>query len=390
MRLALVSMTLMLAVGGAPAQEQAAAPVVDAEVEFGFEADVEGWTAMDDMAILTVANEEDEVKVGLGALRWEFEPMAGKMPGIVAQTGPAPEGQSFSMWMKSTVSCLLAIGLQEGGGARYVTASYCPADEWKHLEVALADFMLSDDTTDDNDALDPDQIAALIILDMAAMFLLEPGAEAAQLLDMTPGPRTILIDDFRISPKTVARQRGIREMAGGEKEVTLQTFDTGAAFLIPLRNTTAESVAYEGREGGAVALRYDLTGAQFPLAGAVMPVQLGELAGFERVRIIISSELPVTLGIMIEEKENEAEGRDKSGFSALRTLKGGGEWETIEIGAEEFKLNDDSSDENGVLDGRELSMIGVIDASAVAGGVKTPANVILIDEVVATVKQGGA
>jgi hypothetical protein len=104
----------------------------------------------------------------------------------------------------------------------------------------------------------------------------------------------------------------------------------------------------------------------------------------------MSSELPVTLGVMIEEKENEEEGRDKSGFSAIRNLKGGGEWETIEIEAGEFTLNDDSSDENGVLDGGELSMLGVIDASAVAGGVQTPANVLLIDEVVATVRQGGA
>jgi len=385
MRLVPIFVLLGVATAGVLAQDQPTAPAAEATVEFGFEVAVEGWTAMDDTALVTIAHEQDEVKVGLGALKWEFQPMEGKMPGLVAQAGAAPQGQSFSMWVKSSVACLLAVGLQEAGGARYITASYCPADEWKKIEVALADFMLSDDTTDDNDALDPDQIAACMIIDLAAMLLENP--EAAMFLGMTTELRTILLDDFRISPKPVARQRVVTDVAGGGREITLQTFDTSSTFLIPLRNTTAESVQYDGGGGGAVVLRYDLTGVPFPLAGAIMPVQLGELAGLERVRIVISSEQPITLAVMIEEKENPAEGLDKSGYTATRALAGGGEWETIELSPDDFTLNDDSSDENGVLDGEQLSMIAVFDASAVAGGARTPANVLMIDEVAAITRQ---
>ncbi|MFQ5809637.1 MAG: hypothetical protein ACE5JM_08460, partial [Armatimonadota bacterium] len=365
MRLVGMFLILGLSAIGVLAQEQAMAPTVEGLVEFGFEADVEGWMAMDDSAILDIANDPAEVKVGVGALRWGFAPSEGKMPGVVAPTGPAPGGQSFSAWVKSSVACVLAVGLQETGGARYVTASYCPADEWKQMEVALADFMLSDDTTDDNDQLDPDQIAACIVIDLAAMFF--QNEEAAMFLGMTADPRTILLDDFCISPKAVARQRLVKDVAGGGREITLQTFDTSSTFLIPIRNTTADSVIYEDGGGGAVALMYDLTGAQFPAAGAILPVQVGELAGLSRVRLVVSSEQPVTLAIMIEEKENEAEGRDKSGYTAMRELTGGGEWETIELTPDDFKLNDDSSDENGVLNGEQLSMLAVLDATAMVG-----------------------
>jgi len=381
MRLISIVVLLGIAATGVLGQDQPAAPREEVALEFGFDADAEGWTAMDDAALLTVAHEADEVKVGTGALRWEFEPTAGKMPGLAAQAGAAPNGQSFSMWMKSSVACLLAVGLQEAGGARYITASYCPADEWKKIEVALDDFMLSDDTTDDNDALDPDQIAACMVIDLAAMLLENP--EAAMFLGMTTELRTILLDDFRVSPRPVARQRVVRDAAGGGREITLQTFDTSSIFLIPVRNTTAENVQYEDADGGAVALRYDLTGAQFPLAGAIMPVQLGELAGLDQVRVVVSSEQPMTLAVMIEEKENPAEGLDKSGYTATRTLAGGGEWETIELSPDDFKLNDDSSDENGALNGEQLSMIAIIDATAVAGGARTPANVLMIDEIAA-------
>jgi hypothetical protein len=289
------------------------------------------------------------------------------------------------MWVKSSVACLLAIGLQEEGGARYITASYCPANEWKNIEAALADFMLSDDTTDDNNALDPDQIAACLVLDLAAMLLGDP--QASVFLGLTTEPRTILLDGFRISPQPVARQRVVKQVPGGGREITLQTFDTSSTFLLPLRNTTAESVRYEDGTGGAVALRYDLTGTPLPLAGAIVPVQVGELAGLERVRIVLSSEQPMTLAVMVEENAKPAEGLDKSGYTATRTLAGGGEWQTIELGLDEFHLNDDSSDENGTLDGAQLSMIAVVDASALGGGARTPANVLMIDEVAAVTGQ---
>lgn len=385
MRWIAVSVALMMAAVAVVAQNQPAAPKEQGAVHFGFEADIGAWMPLDDTAVVTLASEADEVKAGTGALKWEFAPTRGKMPALVAEMPPATGARSFSVWIKSSTGCVLAFGLQEAGGARYMTASYFPADEWRKLEVALDDFMLSDDTTDGNGRLDPDQIANCMILDLAAMLIQQPAA--AQFLGLTADPRTILIDDLRISPVAVPRQRTVRQAAGGGREITLQTFDTSSTFLIPLSNTTVQNVRFEGAQGGATALKYDLTGAQFPAAGALMPIQFGELAGLARVRLVVSSELPITLVVTVEEKENPAQGVDKSNYVANRVLAGGGKWETIEFSRDDFRLSDDSSDENGMLDGGQLTMIAVVDGSAMLGGTPTPANTIMIDEITAITTQ---
>ena len=386
MRLISVAVALGFGIGFALAQNQPAAPQDVAAIEFGFDADTTPWTALDDTAVLSITHEADEIKAGTGALKWEFTPAAGKMPGLVAaQTAPAPDARSMSVWVRSSVACVIAVGLMEAGGARYVTAAYCPPNEWQHLEVALTDFLLSDDTADDNNQLDADQIAGCMILDLAAMLIQEPGAE--QFVGLTAAPRTILVDDLRISSQQVAPQRVVRDAPGGGREVTLQTFDTSALFIIPLRNTAAHAVQLQGGQGGAAMLSYELTNAQVPIAGLLMPVQPGQLAGLARLRVVVASQQPMTLVVTMEEKEDPAGGRDKSNYAASRALAGGGQWETIEFSRDDFRLGDDSSDENGQLDGDQISMVAIIDASVMTGGAPTPANVVSIDEITAITTQ---
>jgi hypothetical protein len=385
MRWISVAVALGFATGLALAQNQPAAPQDAGAIEFGFDADAAPWTALDDTAVLSVTHEADEIKAGTGALKWQFTPAAGKMPALVAQTAPAPDAQSMAVWVRSSVACVLAVGLMEAGGARYVTAAYCPANDWQHLEVALKDFMLSDDTPDDDNQLDADQITGCMMIDLAAMLIQEPGAQ--QFVALTAAPRTILVDDLRISPQQVAPQHVVRDAPGGGKEVTLQTFDTGALFIIPLRNTTVRGVQLQGGQGGAAMLSYDLSNAEVPIAGMLMPVQAGQLAGLARLRLVVASQQPITLAVTMEEKPDPGRGLDKSNYMATRTLAGGGQWETIEFSRDDFRLSNDSSDENGQLDTDQVGMVAAIDASAMTGGAPTPANIVSIDEITAITTQ---
>ena len=159
-----VAALVLLAAGLAPCQQ------ADVIQQWTFEQDTEGWVSLDPLGALTrVAN---DAYAGEGALAFTFPQRApeavaqeGQMPGIVAAnvTADATALQSVSFAVRTSGSTPLVVALNEEDKSSYLAAVWSPAGDWHNVELALSDFRLSDDSSDENGRLDPEQINVIVL-----------------------------------------------------------------------------------------------------------------------------------------------------------------------------------------------------------------------------------
>jgi len=74
-------------------------------------------------------------------------------------------GTEFHMWTKAELSARMVVVLEERDGSKYETAAKTEADgKWHSVRLPLAEFLMDDDTTDENGQLDVGQVYRLILL----------------------------------------------------------------------------------------------------------------------------------------------------------------------------------------------------------------------------------
>jgi hypothetical protein len=79
-----------------------------------------------------------------------------------------------------------------------------------------------------------------------------------------------------------------------------------------------------------------------------------------RLRVSLRSEAKTTLLIGLKEE-------DGSQYNALLPVEAGQELKAVDLPLAEFKLGDDSADEDGKLSPAEVSEFGISDASGIMG-----------------------
>ncbi|MFQ6130745.1 MAG: hypothetical protein ACE5R4_01795 [Armatimonadota bacterium] len=344
----------------APVQGQAGPP------HFSFDADLEGWMSPNDTGLLSICTELDGVKVGEGSLQFDYTPLGGEMAAIAAGPLALSQAQSLSFWLKCTETTVFAIALAEADEDEYVLPVFVPADQWVRVEAAFSDFRLSEEDVDENGRLDPNEVAACFLVDVAC-FLLAEGEEAQFLFPyMSDLPRIMWMDDLVFSSDPVVPHRGPRDLAG-ERQVLLDDFQGGFLRWLPVQQGDPQ-VAAEGY----VSLEYELGKAQVPLAGLITMTSGEGLENAVAVHVRVGAEHDLKLGLTIEE-------RGDARYMAPVDVPGG-EWQDVRVPLADFNLDDETTDDNGTLDPGQMKMFGLVDLGALLGGYTGPQR-LLVDEV---------
>lgn len=282
---------ILLVIGAAAAAQS------NPEVLFrqDFESENIDWMVMGSGGSVKVTHEAGAAHSGSGALLFTY---ALKAKAGAAAVLPAPRDfermSRIRFWAKADRNAPMAVLLSERkpGGGNYTAWFWAPKDVWQQVELAPADFVLSDGPTDPKDTdnkLDLDQVEGLGLLDLGHFFAGNPAA--AQLGLAASGEHSFWIDDFEV-------------LAGPVRPTTaglIDGFDRGFLQWITLGTGTAK-LAGQGSPLGepAVEVAYTANDERVPL----ITRSLGnfDLSKAKRIAFDIASEQDATIAVSLELK----------------------------------------------------------------------------------------
>lgn len=158
-------------------------------VRFGFEESTEEWLTLPPPAgsemSLSLTDRPTDVKVGKHALMARYSIESRKLAALLHPVDGLA-GRGIRVRLKTDVQTTLVLGLSERDGSNYAHPVRTEPGKWMLVEAPFTSFTLSTDSKDENGALDPEQVATVIIAD-AGGFL--PGAAAG-------GLRTLWVDEY--------------------------------------------------------------------------------------------------------------------------------------------------------------------------------------------------
>ena len=353
-----VAVLVLLSAGLAPCQED------NVIQQWTFEQDTGGWVTLDPLGTLTRVT--TDAHAGEGALAFTFPQRApeanapeGQMPGILAApvTADASALQSVSLAVRTSSSTPLVVSLNEEDKSSYLAAVWSPAGEWHQVELALPDFHLSNDSSDENGRLDTEQINVIAIAD-AGMLVRMLAQQGMPFTAPPPADMTILLDDLRLSSSALDV-----ESAAGEKQVVIDMCTQPTAQWLPLGGNDVTLVSQQGDDGG----RYLQVGyAAMPgtIFALLKSVGLGSLQGCNALYLEMRSYFDGEVVIALEQPGSIR-------FSTTVQVQAGDRWQQIEIPFARFEP-DRESGATGTVDPGSIHQVAIADIRA------------LIDQLVST------
>lgn len=109
---------------------------------------------------------------GKQSLQFTYPRHATKVHGLMrgVEKVDLSSARSVDLWMKTSADGTYILNLEEKDGSRYnVKLELHSADGWKSFSFQLADFVLADDSQDENAKLDPGQIKQVLIADATGL-----------------------------------------------------------------------------------------------------------------------------------------------------------------------------------------------------------------------------
>lgn len=333
-----------------------AQPPTEVVLSLDFETPLEGWLSLDAQAQIRWATDKDAAKSGKGALEYHYTLRQGALPVLLRQVS-IPQAKSFRLFAKVTAATVMVMVLQEQDNSRYNAAFFCPKGKWQEVVLSVDDFTLADDTYDENSKLDMEQVSAVGFLDAAILFV-----QSASIPDPE---RSLFLDDFQALRIPVPTRRRVTEI-DGQRDVTMDTFDTPAHAWIPvtmgekgfgLDDASALEVVTDKAQAkvGEGALRYNFTIQPKVIPAAIAFTALPSDA--RSVRFWVKSSTATSVMFGMDEKDGS---RYQVGFYVPADI-----WQEVRVNLDEFQLADDSKDENGRLDPAQVQTVGIVDISAI-------------------------
>ncbi len=330
-------------------------------IEWSFEAGLNGWSSVDPAGRLDVTYDATIARVaGGGVAEYVHEAAVGKLGGIAVQLMvDTARAKSVRFWLRTSAPTLMLASLTEKDGSNYHAPFQSLANVWQDISLDLSDFRLGEDSQDENSLLDPGQINAIGLLDGTAF----AAAIAAQVPFLVPpelGQRKLWFDDLALDTESVAPRWETAEV-NGLKGVRLESFE-GLPLQWLVMSPGATQVAYDDqvKADGDLSLRatYDVPAGK--LMGLLTNPGAAPIAKALRLQLSLRSSAKTTLLIGLKEA-------DESQYSFPLPVEAGEEHKTVDLPLAEFKLGDDSSDEDGKLTLAEVSELSVLDVSAILG-----------------------
>lgn len=314
-------------------------------VRFDFEAETGGWICEQPGSQVGLTRDPEHVQVGTGALEWTYNP--GEEDTRLSLPMPRLPRDAVALEFSVRVSedACLQLQLYENGGARYVALLRVPAGAWKRVRLALADFTCGAGG-DPNNALEPDQVGFLSLMDSTRFHV----ADAAAL-----ARRRLWLDDFTVGPGTPTPRR-VTTQAGNRLQVLVDDFD-------------AEHVGWEGafgqelkleREGDVTFLR-----AEYLQGHAVRRLTLtdhvdGRYGAGEAFLVVARSRRPALLRFELREWDGSFEGPRYEGLVELPASQA---WQAVRLPVRNFRHVGEKRDPNGRLDLGQVWLLDITDAA---------------------------
>jgi hypothetical protein len=333
-------------------------------VQRDFETDPGTVFTMDRQATLGVCRDEGVAFTGKGALRLVYTqrpfPQTQGVPdlpgSVLMPVMPVqPKLGAISFALRTTFAGPFACILGEGdNGPRYTAMLWSQANQWQPFTLRLKDFIFDRDGPADPDGkLDPERVAALILVDLRAM--LEQSGEANTLFYMEPsGEQTLLLDDLKLTEAVPEATPAVPAPM-----VSYGLPVKGMAFVGGLNVKLTEDADDAGEP--VLKVEYQVpTRTLFAVAYALKP---GALSGAGAIQIRLRSSGRATFIVGLEEQRNPG---DKSSYNTSFTLSGLDGWQTVTLPLSQFKLDANRADPDGRLDPEQVGMLILGDLSAMA------------------------
>lgn len=353
--------------GEGEAQAEAAAergpdPVVPA---FDFEGDelAPNWTAFGQDAEVAIGTGFGDARTGQGALVLTYMPGDGNVPGVtVTPLVSQPDYTALRLSIRTSELSSIRFSLTEEDGSEYENYLAGPAGEWVTVAVALDEMMLSEQSEDENAALDPEQIVGMTIMDLCNL----PG-EVGRALGVKEGLQHMWLDDVMLS-QAAALPRSIR---GPDATVIVDSFEDPAILALPIGGAQMQTIPAPG-VGHAVQITYRLGGHRW--AGLVRGVAHLDLAGATSFALNLMSEHRARLVAVLEE-------RDGSKYETNIELDPEAGWTEVALPIEQFILDPTTDDENRQVDLDQLRVIILVVDTFNASVDETGRGRMLVDRV---------
>lgn len=348
-----------------------AAPVAS----WTFDQDKAGWTSVDPLAALEVTTAAAQVRAGGGgAAAYTYEAVRGMLSGMVTQLqGEGAQAKSMHFWLKTAVPTVILVVMNEKDESSYHLAFFSLGGVWQDISLDFADFTLGDDSKDENGQFDPDQMAAVGLVDAAGM-LAEMAAKVPFITPPTLGVRQFWVDDFSLDGENVAT-RWEKTQLNGRPALRLDSFEGLPLQWLMLAGGEVK-VDYDDQvhADGNLSLRLTYDIPQGKLFGLLTNPGKAPLGNPTLVHVALRTARTTTLIVGLKEK-------DGSQYNAFVPLEASPNLQSKDLPWTEFKLADGGEDENGRLDAGQIVEVTLGDVSQLLGK-PTGLNTLWVDDLV--------
>jgi hypothetical protein len=249
---------------------------------------------------------------------------------------------------------IVAFAMMEKSGARYQTAFYVPANAWQNVAFDFDEMQPAQDAPDKSGTLDLDEIQGYAISDIAGLWMQAGMGQE--------GDRLMLLDDFRF---TLQRAR-----ADAKTGADASTHKPGA-FIIddfslplvrwmpallevqPLKLGIADAKVKIAGEGEDRALVMPYTRAKNQVSALLRYLEDTKIPASDALELGLQSAQDGVFLVSLREK-------DGSRYEQNVELKKD-EWKNLSLTLGEFKISDDSKDENSKLDLGQITELAIGD-----------------------------
>jgi len=353
-----------------------------------FESDLSDWASFkadsngfgqDDDSKVAITHEAAEVKAGKGSLSYSYEvtPETIRMLGL-----PRPLDltgmKSLHLWVKCSHATAVVIALTESGGGSYQTSVTCDAGKWQEVAVNLDEFVLDDPSKDPNGKLDLDQIGSIQVVDA--------GGFLVKFLPELKGTRKIWLDDFEFSSQEAPRSQGLTQVTKVVPAFLVDNFESSVIRWIPVSLAFGETPKFAFFDlplaldrdvpplGGKQSLKFTYPRLGKKIHAVMRNVEKMDLSKAAELDLCLKTSMDGTFIVSLEEKNGAR-------YQKTLELRAADGWKAFGLPFRDFKLAEDSKDDNDRLDADKLKQISVADITALIGGGEAQENRLWIDEV---------
>ena len=339
-------------------------PVAPVVPDFDFEAGVPAnWYARWGEATTQITQLPENVRGGMGALECFYTPFCRL---ACRDLVPQPAARSIRFSLKTMEPTNMEYGVIEADGSTYQGLCYVPGGAWQQIALDLSELVLAQDSEDENGQLDVDQINEVFVGDLANL----PG-EVGEALGQKMGQQTLWLDDVKLSPDIAPSRAG----AAGPGGLILDSFDGPQANCLAIGGAELDLAPAAAGQPGALQVTYSLGAGRW--IGFVTGVGHLNLAGVTGLKMRMRAPQGTSLVLVLEE-------RDGTKYETRLELAGGEQWEDLTFPIQNFILDDDSEDENGLLDLPQMRVMIVLADMLTSGVDALGKGSLVVDEIAFT------